>query len=293
VDNRPLFNAAIIETIRRRFSCRRFHERPIDALKQQDLQTFMASLPAGPFGNRPRFRLAAASEADRAALRGLGTYGFIRGAAGFIIGAVEPGGMYLEDYGYLMEAIILHATSLNLGTCWLGGTFTKSGFARKIDLQTGETIPAVTAIGEFISPGHARRGLVSAIADAGRRLPWDRLFFDNRSGAPLDRAAAGAYAMSLSMVRIAPSASNKQPWRVVKDGPCWHFYLKRTPGYRRDPLKILLELCDLQRLDMGIALCHFELTAREMKLAGHWAVSDPHNPIPGLQTEYIATWVRD
>jgi hypothetical protein len=55
-------------------------------------------------------------------------------------------------------------------------------------------------------------------------------------------------------VRIAPSASNKQLWRVVKDGPCWHIFLQRTPGYRRDPSKTLLDLCDRQRLDLGIAM---------------------------------------
>jgi hypothetical protein len=270
-----------------------YDERPIDATQQQDLQTFMDSLPAGPFGARPRFRLVAATETDRASLRGLGTYGFIRGATGFIIGAVEPAEKYLEDYGYLMEAIILHATSLDLGTCWLGGTFTKSGFARKVDLGTSETIPAATAIGEFISPEQVRQGLVSGIAEAGHRLPWESLFFDGKFGTPLDRAVAGAYAMPLSMVRIAPSASNKQPWRVVKDDPCWHFYLQRTPGYRMDPLKRILDLCDLQRLDMGIALCHFELTAREIGLAGHWAGDDPRKPVSGTQIEYVTSWVKD
>jgi hypothetical protein len=293
VDQTSLFNAPIIETIRQRFSCRRFLETPIDETKQQDLQGFIDSLPPGPFGTRPRFRLAAATQADVTSLRGLGTYGFIRGAAGFIIGAVEPGEKDLEDYGYSMEAIILQATRLCLGTCWLGGTFTKSGFARRIELKTGETIPAVTAIGEYTGPVQARQGLVSGMANANRRLAWDRLFFDRRFDTPLDHSTVGAYAMPLSMVRIGPSASNKQPWRVVKDGQSWHFYLQRTPGYRRDPLKILLELCDLQRLDMGIAFCHFELTAREMGLAGHWVVDDPHTPGPSPQIEYIASWVGD
>ena len=293
MDNSTLFNAPIIDIIRQRFSCRRFHKRPIDATKQQNLQALLDSLPPGPFGAPIRFRLVAARAADRVSLRGLGTYGFIRGATGFIIGAVEPAGKYLEDYGYLMEAIILHATGLSLGTCWLGGTFTKSGFARRIDLGTRETIPAVTAIGEFISPGQTRQGMVSDVADASHRLPWESLFFDMQSGTSLTRATAGVYAMPLSMLRIAPSASNKQPWRVFKDGQCWHFYLQRTPGYRRDPLKILLDLCDLQRIDMGIALCHFELTAREMGLVGHWAVDDPLNPVSGPQTEYISSWVRE
>jgi hypothetical protein len=80
---------------------------------------------------------------------------------------------------------------------------------------------------------------------------------------------------------------------MLKDGQRWHLYLQRTPGYRRDPLKILLDLCDLQRLDMGIALCHFELTARQMGLAGQWAIDDPLKPVPGSQPEYIASWVRD
>jgi len=31
--------------------------------------------------------------------------------------------MNLENFGYRMELIVLHATDLELGTCWLGGTF--------------------------------------------------------------------------------------------------------------------------------------------------------------------------
>ena len=44
----------------------------------------------------------------------------------------------MEDFGYLMERVILYATALGLGTCWLGGTLTKSSFAEKIDLRAGE-----------------------------------------------------------------------------------------------------------------------------------------------------------
>lgn len=281
----------VTELIRRRFSCRQFAPQPIEADKLRELQAALEALPPGPFGNRPRFGLTAASETDNAALRGLGTYGFIRGATGFLIGASEPAPNHLEDFGYLMEWLILRATGLNLGTCWLGGTFTKSSFARKIGLQTYETIPAVTAIGEFTSPEQSRRGLVSNLAGATRRLPWQALFFDGDFSHPLDPAQASNYTLPLEMVRIALSASNKQPWRVIKDGQNWHFYLQRTPGCRADPLKILLGLCDLQRLDMGIALCHFELTARETGLSGRWVFETRRESPPGAQTRYTATWV--
>ena len=60
----------------------------------------------GPLGSRARFALVAATEGDQEALRGLGTYGFIKGATGFIVGAAERSPEDLEDYGYLMEHAI-------------------------------------------------------------------------------------------------------------------------------------------------------------------------------------------
>lgn len=281
----------VTQLIRRRFSCRNFAAQPIAEEKLLELQTAIETLPPGPFGSHPRFGLTAATKSDNAALRGLGTYGFIRGATGFIVGASQAAENHLEDFGYLMELLILRATSLNLGTCWLGGTFTRSGFSRKIGLQSSEIIPAVTAMGEFINPEQSRRGLVSDLAGANRRLPWQTLFFDGDFSHPLAPANAEEYTIPLEMVRLAPSASNKQPWRVVKDGKNWHFYLQRTPGYGADPLKILLGLCDLQRVDLGIAMCHFELTARENSQAGRWWTDPTRESAPGAQTRYTATWV--
>ena len=44
---------------------------------------------------------------------------------------------------------------------------------------------------------------------------------------------------------------------------------------------------------MGIAMCHFELVARERGLAGGWVVRDPGIPIPGRDTGYTVTWVAE
>jgi hypothetical protein len=41
---------------------------------------------------------------------------------------------------------------------------------------------------------------------------------------------------------------------------------------------------------MGIAMCHFELTARQSGLAGEWKVEEPNLERPA-QTEYVASWV--
>jgi nitroreductase len=285
-----VYSQPITDIIRRRFSCRAHLAQPIDAELQRQLQAFMRPLRAGPLGAPARFELVAASEQGRQSLKGLGTYGFIRGAAGFIVGAAGPGAKNLEDYGYLLEGIILRAAELELGTCWLGGFFTKSSFAKKISAQPGELLPAVASVGYIEHPEVAREALMRRRLGANQRLPWARLFFSQKFGSALAPEAAGVYRAPLEMVRLGPSASNKQPWRVVWAGRLWHFYLQRSPGYQQAFFSRLLKVDDLQRVDIGIAMCHFELAARELGLAGQWQVSDPTLELPDELTEYVVSW---
>jgi len=281
-------NQSIVDVIHKRFSCRTYARKPIWPAKRESIQTFLDTLPDAPFGTNPRFKMVAATETDTKTLHGLGTYGFIKNPSAYIIGATSPAPFELEDFGYLMESIVLHATRLELGTCWLGGTFTKSRFAKLMNLSPTERLPAVISVGEYKK--QERQGWASRKAGSHRRLPWENLFFNLLFESPLLKSEAGEYATVLEMVRIGPSASNKQPWRIVKDNNFWHFYLLRTPGYYEDPIKRILGLCDLQRLDLGIGMCHFELTARELGLNGHWVVKDDISFQPNVLTEYIASW---
>jgi len=297
--NAPTLTAPVSELIRRRYSCRTYRPEPIAGAQQRRLTELMAAHAAGPLGAPARFALVAAAPGDDSALRRLGTYGFIKGATGFIVGAVRRAPRDLEDYGYLLEHIILHATDLGLGTCWLGGTFTRSSFVRRFGgLARDETMPAVVSIGLIGDDGGER---IREREGGSRRLPSSELFFERRFGEPLDLGAVGAYAEALEALRMAPSATNKQPWRLVRAGEgggtgggAWHFYLRRTRGYGKgSALFTVLRIADLQRIDMGIAMCHFELVARERGLAGGWVVRDPGIPIPGRDTGYTVTWVAE
>jgi len=285
-----MFTQPVTEIIRRRYSCRRYLDAPIEEETRRRLTEFAASNTTAPFSPTPaRFILAAATEQDRRELRGLGTYGFIKGPTGFIIGAVGPGDKNLEGFGYLMERIVLFATDLGLGTCWLGGSFTRSSFSRRIGTKRGETIPAVISTGYMASP-NGSGDMIRRLSGGEHRLPWEALFFDARWGVPLASEAAGAHAEALEMVRLGPSASNKQPWRIVREGDRWHFYLQRTPRYAAVGIGRLIRIADLQRADVGIAMCHFELTAAELGLAGQWQIRDPGLEVPGDLTTYTATW---
>jgi nitroreductase len=255
------------------------------------LANFVALSNTDPFGNSARFELVSANENDRRALRGLGTYGFIKGATGFIVGAIEKNTDNLEGYGYLLEGIILYATELGLGTCWLGGTFTKSSFARKIRTREDELVPAVASVGYIAKKPRRIETLLRGRGGYERRLPWEQLFFDNNFAVPLKRESTNGYNQVLEMVRLSPSASNRQPWRIVKEGRNFHFYLQRTPGYRQSLFVRLTTIADLQRIDIGIAMNHFELMARDLNLEGCWEVNEPSIEKTDELTEYTVSWV--
>ena len=289
-DRTLAFTSSIAELVRQRHSCRTYRAEPPAEEARRALEAFLATNLTGPLGGRARFALVAATTEDRAALKGLGTYGFIHGAPGFIVGAVERGPNDLEDYGYLMERAILRATDLGLGTCWLGGTFSKCGFARKIGLAEDELMPAVAAIG-YAADGSVAKDRVRRMAGSNFRRPPEDLFFTGAFGAPISPAEAGAYAEALESVRWAPSASNRQPWRIVRTPTGWHFFLERTRGYGKGTLLFaVLRLADLQRVDMGIAMCHFELAAREAGMPGAWVLEDPGTVLPKGGVVYTATW---
>ncbi len=286
-------NKPVTELIKQRFSCRKYLTNPIEPGVQQQLQDFLEIIQSGPFGSRTRLVLVAANEQDRQSLKGIGTYGVIKNAQGFIIGAMGPGKKHLEDFGYLMEFAILFATDLGLGSCWLGGSFTKSGFAKKIAATAEESVPAVTSVGYIADIGKAE-DLIRRRAGGELRLLAEKMFFAENFDQPIQPEQVGLYATVLDMVRWGPSASNKQPWRIVKKGDAWHFYLQRTPGYGKDSwLGKLIGVADVQRLDIGIAMCHFELSAMELGLKGKWIVADPELEKPDKHTEYTVSWLQE
>jgi hypothetical protein len=287
------FSRPITAIIRKRYSCRNYLKKPIEASQLSALHQAMQSLPDGPFGSLERFDLAASTDEDRRVLENLSTYGFIRNPPAFIIGATRPAPLNLENFGYRMELIVLHATDLELGTCWLGGTFSRSSFSRKVHAADDETIAAVCAVGHINNDPSAIDHAVRLGAGAQYRQAWENLFFEGEFGAALTPQAAGEYAEVLEMVRIGPSASNKQPWRIVKDGDRWHFYLQRTKGYREWWVMKLMGLADMQRIDMGIAMCHFALAAGEAGLAGSWHLNQPENELGAGMAEYVITWSKD
>ena len=269
--------------IQQRVSCRTYADTPVAENLREELEKLVAAEHRGPFGYKPQFQLINLDMADPAKWKNLGTYGVIKNARLFLAGKVKKSFKAVEDYGYCMESLILKSTALGLGTCWLAGTFSAGGFARAVNLQKNELLPAISPIGY---PAH-RKSLTEKIfrltSRSDRRKPWPLIFFAGNFSTPLSPRQAGKYSAALENVRLAPSACNRQPWRILLDegGNAFHFYLQRAFGYK-------LRNVYIQDLDMGIAMNHFELTLHELKISGHWIIKENAPPVNSL--DYIVSW---
>lgn len=275
----------IIETIQIRKSCRTYGNRSIEPEKLAELRQFLATNTKTPFGSKVRFLLLDFNELEISELKNLTTYGVIKGARQFIVGTVIKQSKAMEDFGYCMEKNILKATSMGLGTCLLGGTFKRSGFAGKINLGESELLPVVSPVGYSSDKRSVVDRMFRFVAASDKRKPWYELFYLHDIDTFLDKENSGSFDTPLECVRIAPSASNKQPWRIIKgrDQKSFYFYLKRTPGYEN-----IVKDIKLQNVDMGIAMCHFELSANELGFTGDWNVNNPQIKSDGM--EYIVNW---
>ena len=114
-------------------------------------------------------------------------------------------------------------------------------------------------------------------------LDFGEVFFDGSFDTPLTPEKAGPLAEVLEAVRLAPSAVNRQPWRVVVTDSAAHFYKKTSKGFVSEANG------DMQKIDMGIALAHFALAAEERGLPLRFELEAPQLPTEA-GTEYIATY---
>lgn len=285
------FSRPISEIIKIRKSRRLYGNDLIRPAETNSINAYLQANSEGPFGSKLRFKFVSATDERNKGLDKLGTYGFISNPAGYIIGAVNPGPKNLEDFGYILEKVVLKVTDLGIDSCWIGATFTVNEFSKKIGANSEEVTPAVISLGYATDERGAFERLVLRGVRAHKRLPWETLFFHADFKSPLSENDAGAFVSPLEMVRIGPSASNRQPWRFIKvNDSLWHLYLCRTGFYPQ--LMRIFGRVDIQRLDMGIAMYHFKATCMEEGIDGEWVFDKPAmiDVLPGSM-EYVASFM--
>ena len=272
------------ETIQKRHSVRTYDARP---LSEQDLEklTAYAKMLQNPFGIPVKVQLL---ETGDASTKKLGTYGVIKGTKTFLGVTVPKGALSLEAVGYSFEQLILYATHLGIGTCWLAATFDRKAFTGAMNVEDDEWMPAISPIGYPSEKRAISESLMRSGMKSNQRKDWKELFFSGDFRTPLSRADADAYAQPLEMLRLAPSATNAQPWRVLRRDGAFHFYAKVTEGQGEVDPPII------QRVDVGICANHFCLTAQEQGLSGTLKATEaPTNIDVPDSCRYLFTWTED
>lgn len=273
----------IEETARQRYSVRTYSNQEVEKEKLERIRSFIESLD-NPFGAKVNFHLLDNFDLEE---NKLGTYGIIKGAKGFIGATIKQEPLALEALGYEFEAVVLYLTSLGLGTCWLGGTFHKKDFTKVMNIPEDELFPIVSPYGYAASRKSITEFAMRTMIRAGSRKDWSLLFYKDNFDTPLTKEEAGYYGMALEAVQAGPSASNKQPWRVLYMERVFHFYEYRDPKYTE------IFQYDIQRIDMGICAAHFDLAVKEKGIKGHFDINNNPGVPVSKNMEYVFSWSRE
>lgn len=266
---------SIREAVRGRRSVRTFDGKGLTAEERGKIEALCREA-GSPYDVQIEYRILDAGEHELKSP-------VISGTDVYIAAKMKREEHFEEALGFSFEKIVLEAQEMGIGTTWIGGTMDRPAFERAMELREDEVMPCISPLGHPAKRMSLKETLMRKGVGADRRKPFGELFFDGAFGKPLTEEKAGALAFPLEMVRLAPSAVNKQPWRIVTEEGRAHFYMLQSKGFSAAASG------NMQKIDMGIALCHFFFAAKEAGLEPEFTREDPGMEIPDDVT-YIATY---
>lgn len=263
------------DMIRKRKSVRTFTGEPLKKADRAAINQFIQS-STNPFDVPVDFRLLDAKEYRLSSP-------VIVGADLYLAAKVKRCKHYEIGFGYSFEHVCLYAESLGVGTVMLAASLNRAAFEKAMDVHNDEVLPVASPVGYPAQKKSIRESLMRKGLKADERLPFEQLFFDKQYGKQLTASTAGIYVEALEMTRWAPSAGNKQPCRAVVSDDVIHFCEEKS--IKDSPLG------DIQKVDVGIALAHFDLTMQEEGHNGRFVETDPGIALPE-NVKYVISYER-
>jgi nitroreductase len=201
-----------------------------------------------------------------------GVYGMFTTAPHYIIAVSQEKNGYMENLGFCMEHLILAATAIGLGTCWVGSIFDEARLRVFIpDLETDERIVALTPLGyaDLSHGAQIARQLVRWGTDRlGNRKPLSEIASQHIWSVPWTNENEIMNDI-LARTRLSPSWNNTQPWHFVIDDHQVIATVNHTP--QQGNLRVGKPY---YRLDGGIAMCHFYLAAQVAGWQDIWRIPE-------------------
>lgn len=236
----------MMTAIENRISCRAYAGRPVEAETFGALETLVQSLNAES-GLHFQLYGPRAEGQDAITMNAAMFSGPVYCYAALAAPADPLSG---EKVGYCGERLVLEATAMGLGTCWVAGTYDQK--TTRAELLPGERLWDVIPIGYPAAKTPLKQKTIRAAIRAKSRKPEQMADSDK----PWQELPEW-FREAVKAVGKGPSAVNRQPvvlrWR---DG-------KITAGLRSTEYDIVYN-------DLGIAKLHFELAAAANGISGHW-----------------------
>ena len=221
--------------IESRRSRRKFLTSPLDPSIMAKLQSLIAEYYAEEGMD---MRLVLGNGAAFSGLRK--SYGMFSGVQNYV-GLIGDKNDLIntEKLGYYGELLVLHATALGLGTCWVGGSFHRASCP--FDLRENESVICAIAIGNISPELGLKEKLIRGIVH--RKTKTIEQMYTSSDAVP------EWFLCGMKAVQLAPSAVNRQPvmFCYAQD--------KTTTASVKDMTG------DGFALDLGIAKLHFEIGA--------------------------------
>lgn len=222
------------EAINQRVSRRSYESTSIDVTKRQTLQESI--LKYNKEQNLSISWIIDGSDAFNSLSKSYGLFNNVRTI--IALKGKKDDKHLLEKIGYYGELLVLEATKLGLGTCWVGGTFKQNSSIFRVN--DNEQLVAVITIGNVKTEKKLKEKLVSRMSHLNSKKIDS--FYES------DKPLPDRFLKAIKAVQKAPSALNKQPVVFTfKDN-------KITARVDDDSNKELI--------DLGIAKAHFDIVAK-------------------------------
>lgn len=225
------------KAIEMRCSRRTYIDKPIDNEKVRILEKLI-----GEVNKEGNLHLQLVLN-DGKAFQGIRkSYGLFTGVQNYIALVGKEDEFFREKIGYYGERLVLEATRLGLGTCWVGASFDKKSC--NCNVEEGEILVAVIAIGNIPAEHTLKEKIIAKMA-RGKSKAVNEMYES-------DEVIPDWFKAGMEAVQKAPSAMNKQPAK---------FYYKNSIATAS-----VEDIKDYKGIDLGIAKLHFEIGAK----GGKW-----------------------
>jgi nitroreductase len=236
----------------KRKSIRNFDSAPLDQNRIEEISEELRGLKPLSYGSRTEFKIISPDQVKRR---------FSKRAPHYIAAFSEAKGAYMANVGFMLQRMDLYFSSIGLGSCWQG-----------IPKPTKEAVECSNL--EFI--------ILMAFGKPTEKLYRSSVAEFKRKHLSKITDIKGAEEL-LEPARLAPSAVNRQNWFFTGDRNLIHAY-----SFKPNFIANLLWGKHFP-INVGIALCHLQLTAEHFGLSARVVSAEEKNRNPPRNCQYIAS----